>query len=131
MTVNNDPRQYPFVLDPGFVQLLNHVLEDTKDGVIFNFRDPTYSAETGGFHPVEICVDDKGVLQYVTDFSYAGMPPFVELGIELDWSFENGYFRQFDTMHELVVGQALFHLWAQNFIAYHGMGVYEVTVSPL
>jgi len=133
MTVNSDPSLYPFMLDPGFVQLLNRLLaeNDAGEGIIFNFRDPTYSAETGGFHPVEICIDDKGVLQYVTDFAYFGWPPFVELGIELDWSFESGYFRQFDDMHELVVGQGLFHLWAANFCSYYDMGVYQVSVTPL
>jgi hypothetical protein len=63
----------------------------------------------------------------VTDFAYFGMPPFVELGIELDWSFtEPRFFRQLDTMYELVVGQSLFYLWADNFCAYHEMGAYEV-----
>lgn len=45
MTLNNDPRQYPFVFEPAFVQLINTMLEervnDVPDGAVINFRDPT------------------------------------------------------------------------------------------
>ncbi len=79
MTINPNPKLYPFVLEPGFTQLINQLLSENDieadDGVVLNFRDPSYSAETGGYHPVEICVDGAGVLQYVTDFAYFGRPP--------------------------------------------------------
>ena len=129
MTVNSEPSLYPFMLEPDFVQLLNRLLaeNDTGEGVIFNFRDPTYSPETGGFHPVEICIDDKGVLQYVTDFAYFGR----ELEKELDFDFSMGLFQQFGRDHELVTGQGLFRLYTRNFCAYHKMGVYQVTATPL
>ena len=38
--------------------------------VVINFRDPDYSAESGGFHPVEmryIHKDDEWYFDYVTD----------------------------------------------------------------
>ena len=132
MKLNNDPKLYPFILAPSLVHLLDDLLEgQPEDALCINFRDPSYSAEEGGFHPVEIHVAENGVLETVTDFAYFGTPPFVELGIELDWSFvEPQYFRQFDSMYELVAGQSLFHLWAENFCAYHDMDVYEVEVTP-
>uniref|UniRef100_UPI001E3F12B7 DUF2787 family protein n=1 Tax=Escherichia coli TaxID=562 RepID=UPI001E3F12B7 len=43
--------------------------------VVINFRDPDYSAESGGFHPVEmrfIRQDNEWYFDYVTDFSYMG-----------------------------------------------------------
>ncbi|MEN1933506.1 DUF2787 family protein [Escherichia coli] len=43
--------------------------------MVINFRDPDYSAESGGFHPVEmrfIRQDNEWYFDYVTDFSYMG-----------------------------------------------------------
>jgi hypothetical protein len=40
-----------------------------------NFRDKDYSAAAGGFHPVEVRLEKRGigwVLVYITDFSYQG-----------------------------------------------------------
>ena len=34
--------------------LANQVLQKITEAVVINFRDPDYSAESGGFHPVEI-----------------------------------------------------------------------------
>ncbi|MCP4125398.1 MAG: DUF2787 domain-containing protein [Bacteroidetes bacterium] len=123
------------MLDPGFVQLLNKLLieisSDTNDGITFNFRDPTYSPETGGFHPVEISVNSKGILQYVTDFAYFGSPPMAELEKELDFDFSMNVFQQFGQNYDLIDGQGLFRLYTQNFCAYHEMGVYEVSVTSL
>ena len=135
MTINNDPKLYPFMLAPEFVQLLNQLLtdkaKDTQDGVIFNFRDPRYSPENGGFHPVEISISAEGVLQYVTDFAYCGVPPMAELVKELDFDFSLGIFQQFGREQEIAVSQGLFALYARNFCAYHDMGVYEVSITPL
>ncbi len=135
MKIDNDPHKYPFVLEPGFVRLLNQLLDDkTKDiseGITFNFRDPTYSPENGGFHPVEIAISAEGVLQYVTDFAYFSIPPMAELEKELDFDFSLGVFQQFGQDHDILDGQGLFRLYTQNFCAYYEMGVYEVTVTAL
>ena len=131
MKIDNNPKQYPFILAPDFVRLLDDLLGDRpNESLCINFRDPDYSYESGGFHPVEIHVNSKGILETVTDFAYFGAPPYEELGIELDWQFiEPQYFRQFDSIYEVVTGKSLFHLWAENFVAYHDMGVYQVEVS--
>jgi hypothetical protein len=120
-------------LDSQFVQLINDILlkspGDVSNGVILNFRDPTYSAEKGGFHPVELSLSPSGDLLYLTGFAYFGVPPFVELGIELDWNFEQDSFRQFDSFYDLECGRALLGLYTKNFVAYHKGGRYETEVT--
>ena len=53
----------------------------------FNFRNPGYSAEQGGVHPVEIRLIrglDGWLFDYVTDFSYQGLGRDAELCKELN-----------------------------------------------
>jgi hypothetical protein len=56
MTVN--PFTSITTLPLEFVALLDTFLKDTtinsSELLALNFRDPTYSAENGGYHPVEI-----------------------------------------------------------------------------
>ena len=123
------------LLPPEFVRIINGVIQSSSEtangnGVIINFRDPTYSADSGGYHPVELSLSPSGDLQYLTDFAYFGMPPFTELGIELDWNFEQDSFRQFDCFYALECGRGLLGLYTKNFTAYYLSGVYEVEVSP-
>ncbi len=135
MTIQINPFTKITLLAPDFVQLLNTVLRessaDTSNGVILNFRDPNYSAETGGYHPVEISIDPEGNLQYVTDFSYVGVLPFAELEKELDWDFTCDRFSSFGRDFDLECGRALLGLYTRNFCAYFESGVYEVTVTPI
>ena len=124
------------MLPPEFVQVINVVVQSSPEaangsGIIIIFRDPSYSAENGGDHPVEIHVDSKGNLLSITDSAYFGCPPMVELGVELDWSFEHDYFRQFDSMHDLECGRSLLGLYTRNFAAYYNSGVYQVEVTTL
>ncbi|WP_330130788.1 DUF2787 family protein [Shewanella xiamenensis] len=45
--------------------------------VTLNYRDPDYSYESGGYHPVEINLYRQGdcwYLNYFTDFAYCGGP---------------------------------------------------------
>ena len=102
---------------------------DTRDGVILNFRDPDYSSETGGFHPVEIAVCVDGKIHYITDFSYVGMPPFAELVKELDFDFELKLFFQHGYEYQINQAAEIYQLWEQNFCSYYEMGVYQVTVG--
>jgi hypothetical protein len=135
MPITVNPHTRITMLDPGFVSTINNLLKDTtleaSEVVALNFRDPTYSAENGGYHPVEIHVDSTGDILSITDFAYFGMPPMVELGIELDWSFEQSSFRQFDSMYDLECGRCLLGLYTRNFTAYYDSGVYRVEVTPL
>ena len=135
MPIEINPQTRITMLAPAFVSLLNDQLKDTSLGdsemIALNFRDPGYNADSGGFHPVEIHVDSKGDVLSITDFAYFGMPPMVELGIELDWSFEHDYFRQFDSMYDLECGRGLLGLYTKNFVAYYSGGCFEVEVTTL
>jgi hypothetical protein len=57
------------------------------DGLILNFRDDSYSMQSGGYHPVEISINGDGIIRYITDFSYAGDG---ELYKEQDFDFSIG-----------------------------------------
>ena len=135
MPITVNPQTRITMLDPEFVTIMNNQLRDTSlDGseiIALNFRDPTYSATDGGYHPVEIHVDSKGDVLCITDFAYFGRPPFVELGIELDWNFEQDSFRQFDSFYDLECGRGLLGLYTKNFVAYHKGGCYETEVTAL
>ncbi|WP_429219019.1 DUF2787 family protein [Aeromonas veronii] len=83
-------------------QAISSALEDFPDEIpdgttpaalILNYRDPDYSATTGGYHPVEIRLerwDDGWHLRYVTDFAYVGQGWCTELAKELDFDFSMG-----------------------------------------
>jgi hypothetical protein len=64
MLITVNPQTKITMLDPGFVSVVNDLLQDTSldasQIVALNFRDAAYSAENGGYHPVEIHVDSKG-----------------------------------------------------------------------
>ena len=104
---------------------------DLSSGVVINFRDPDYSAESGGYHPVEIAVRGDGTLLYITDFSFAGRPPFVELEKELDFDFGCERFQHFGHEYPIRQGLDMYKLWQQNFVSYYEMGVYTVEVGAL
>jgi hypothetical protein len=135
MPLQINPQTRITMFDSDFVSVVNDLLKDTSlngSGIVaLNFRDPAYSATNGGYHPVEIHVDSKGEVLSITDFAFFGCPPMVELGIELDWSFEQGSFRQFDSFYEIEAGRGLLNLFTKNFTAYYRSGVYQVEVTTL
>lgn len=98
----------------------------------FNFRDPNYTADKGGYHPVELRLEKHNELWqfiYITDFSYQG-GPYPELVKEIDVCFESkqvyslygGLLNQRDAM-ELV------KLFIANFVAYHEMNAYNTKIG--
>jgi len=104
---------------------------DEDSGVLINFRDPDYSAESGGYHPVEIALNHEGAILYITDFSYVGSPPFHELAKELDFDLYCGLFQQMGIEHPIVVGRELYTIWEENFCHYYHEGVYQMEVSSI
>lgn len=128
-----DNKAFPFPLSAAFVGILENEIAKTgiQEGsrVIINFRDPSYSSETGGFHPVEISVSSRGRIEYVTDFAFVGIDPFAELAKEIDYDVSLGLFQHFGREFPLHAGKELFSLWQENFVSYHQMGVYSVTVE--
>jgi len=101
------------------------------DTVILNFRDPRYSSEDGGFHPVEISLTATGDLQYITDFSYVGAGEMSELEKELDFDFSLALFQQYGHDYVITEGAELFKIWQENFCSYYQSGMYEVEITTL
>ncbi|MEZ9753408.1 DUF2787 domain-containing protein [Vibrio splendidus] len=95
-----------------------------------NFRDTSYSAEAGGYHPVEIMIrneDDKWRFCYITDFAYSG-GAYPELAIELDFNIESNIFRQMflapcALAHREV--KSFYRTWEGNFLEYLSDGVFD------
>ena len=99
----------------------------------FNFRSPTYSAEQGGVHPVEIRLIrglDGWLFDYVTDFSYQGLGQDAELCKELDFNFldDEHYLQGWGPLPS-VEARELFAMWQSNFISYAQLGYFTVTAS--
>lgn len=136
MTIHQSGLRLPIA--QAFSQLLLHELDNsdvdlsTVQAVTLNFRDPLYSAESGGFHPVEIRLfrqDEQWQFDYVTDFSFMGNY-YPELEKELDICWSQGY------VYHVMMGDvdeeeggALFELWQRNFIQYHKMKCYKVSIQ--
>lgn len=104
---------------------------DGKSGINIRFKDPKYSSESGGYHPVEVAISDGGEILYITDFAYVGTAPFVELAKELDFDFGYEVFQQFGVDYALKDASEIFTLWQRNFICYYKMGVYTVYLENL
>ncbi len=128
--------QHPVLpLIPALITLLETEIAKTQlssgSGLVLNFRDPDYSAESGGFHPVEMALDPSGCPLYITDFAYFGDGYFAELAKELDFDFSYGLFQQFGQEYPIHAGAELFQLWQENFVSYYQAGVFQVSVSAL
>ena len=124
---------------PALLALLSQEAERTDldlgrcTQLTFNFRNPGYSAEQGGVHPVEIRLVrglDDWLVDYVTDFRYQGLGQDAELCKELDFNFldDEHYLQGWGPMQRAEAHE-LFTLWQTNFIAYCRMGCFTVTVS--
>jgi len=94
-----------------------------------SFRDTSYSAERGGYHPVEILINAAGEIQYITDFSYVGQGGYAELVKELDFDFSLGLFQHMGRDYPIEQGAELFQTFQSNFVDYYKSGVFEVEVS--
>ncbi|MCP4339134.1 MAG: DUF2787 domain-containing protein [Desulfobulbaceae bacterium] len=131
--MNIEKAGYPLTVRSAFITILEKELGQVNvvsRGAILSFKDPDYSADKGGYHPVEIAISSDHRILYITDFSYVGTPPFIELAKELDFDFSLQLFQQMGRDYPLHMGRELFHHWQQNFCAYYDMGVYQVTVEP-
>jgi hypothetical protein len=123
----------PWPIDPRLRNLLQHEINaagiNGNGGAVLNFRDPEYDHATGGYHPVEIAIDENGAIQYITDFALYGCAPHVELAKEIDFDFSMKVFQHFSREFPIRQGRELFDLWQENFISYYQSNVYRVDVS--
>ena len=97
-----------------------------------NFRDKDYSAAAGGFHPVEVRLEKRGIgweLVYITDFSYQGQSDS-ELVKEIDVCFviKRVYHMLVGWLSERE-GKELLTLFVTNFVEYYNTGCYQVTIT--
>ena len=133
--MNIQQNDYPVAISKQLVAILDKEIAashvDTAEGVILNFRDPDYSAESGGYHPVEICVDALGRIQHITDFAYYGQGPYAELDKELDFDFSCSRFQQMGREYPIKQGASLFKIWQANFCSYYRCQVFQITVQPM
>ncbi|AIL69752.1 hypothetical protein VV93_v1c06560 [Vibrio vulnificus] len=115
----------------------SHKLASSTQSLVINFRDSTYSAESGGYHPVEIRLVKTGeqwVFDYITDFSYVGYP-YPELVKEVDFDFSSGlanFLYQFEESINDERVHEFYSMWESNFLSYVEMDAFdeiEVTVD--
>ena len=103
------------------------------DAITLNFRDPDYSAEAGGYHPVEIRLtyqQGQWHLNYITDFSYVGSGWDTELAKDMDFDFGLGVcMTRFMPDSPLADAAELYQLFETNFIAYYQMDAYKVDTT--
>lgn len=107
------------------------------NAITFNYRDIDYSASNGGYHPVEIRTEkvatdrlvDYWQVVYITDFSYQGFPN-PELVKEIDVCFvTNQVYSLYGGDLNIYQGRDLLKVFISNFIEYHKMGTYKVSVT--
>ncbi len=101
--------------------------------VVFNFRDPNYSPELGGYHPVEIGLSRHKAgfeFDYLTDFSYVGTGWATELAKEIDFDIHSDLCEvRYGKSVALVKAKDLFSLFQENFFAYYQMCVFSVQIT--
>lgn len=105
------------------------------DNAILHFRDPHYSAESGGWHPIEIRVyrtshDAGWSLDYLTDFSWQGSA-WPELAKEFDVCWSQGYVWHclFGDLLDNRERRDFWTLWQNNFVHYCQMDVFTVSMT--
>lgn len=100
--------------------------------VTINFRDPDYSPEAGGFHPVEVRLEKQATswqLVYITDFSYQGRhTPELIKEIDVCFSIKQVYHFLAGWLNARE-GKELIALFISNFVDYYNTGCYQVTVT--
>ena len=92
-----------------------------NEAVVLNFRDPDYSADDDGYHPVEIRLENDGDgwrFCYITDFCYVGSGYMAELAKGLDFDFSAGVFQNLFGTYPIEQAIEMFQVWESNFVYY-------------
>jgi len=114
--------------------LLKNLPPIVSNGVTINFRDPSYSADAGGFHPVEIRLEYSQATSmwqvcYITDFAYQGRY-YPELEKDIDFNFADGSgYQAYVGFHTLSHFSGLYRLWEANFRSYVVDDIYQITIN--
>ncbi len=106
---------------------------ENENGVTINFRDPNYSADDGGYHPVEIRLENEGDgwrFCYITDFCYVGSGYMTELAKDLDFDFNAGLFQNLLGVYPIEQATEVYMLWEVNFKCYaNDLKVFNVMIT--
>jgi hypothetical protein len=127
---------YPLPVSDQLVLILAHEIEqhsevDMASGCIIHFQDPGFSAESAGYHPVEIGLNELGHIQYIRNFAYMDDGHQDELVKELDFDFAYGLFQHRGREYPMSLCAELFTIWQSNFCAYYLYNVFNVTVQAI
>ncbi len=141
MKLTFDRKGDPLPVSQRLLQILDKVAD--KSGKItasttaltFNFWDKSYSAETGGWHPVEIRISKENDLwdfEYITSFSYQGWH-YPELEKDTDFDFSCGLARVLNGT-ELPIGHPAiveyYPIWEIAFVDAFDLGAFdEIEIS--
>ncbi|WP_192888791.1 DUF2787 domain-containing protein [Vibrio bathopelagicus] len=106
------------------------------ESLTINFRDVSYSADAGGYHPVEIMLlkeqESQYQIQYLTDFAYMSNV-YPELERNVDFDIANGQTFIASMGWQSCDDKSIvefYSLWESNFLAYLQMGAYdEIKIS--
>ena len=103
------------------------------NSITFNFRSPDYSAEHGGYYPVEISIerrDNTWQLSYITDFAYVGSGYFTELAKNTDFDFTHDEFQSVFGVTRLSDAAEFYLIWEANFLEYAvNFEVFELSIT--
>lgn len=128
LKIVNRPTGYAISKD--FETILNSLVKENVDYII-NLWSSSYSAETGGYRPVEVMIRDSQVI-YMTDFTYIGSGPYAELVKGMDWDFSARECGQTGMYFDLEEAVELWGLYQSNFVDYFKAGKFDdVTVNLL
>jgi hypothetical protein len=110
-------------MSPTFTLYIADLLEpyENEKAVTINFRDPNYSADDGGYHPVEIRLENEGDgwrFCYITDFVFVGSGYMAELAKDLDFDFQAGIFQNLFGTYPIEKAIEICQIWESNFVYY-------------
>jgi hypothetical protein len=135
MTIRIKQEDLPVPMSPMFTLYIADLLapHENEKAVTINFRDPNYSADDGGYHPVEIRLeneDDCWRFCYITDFCFVGGGHCAELAKDLDFDFDAGVFQNLFGTYPIEQAIEMFKIWETNFVYYAMVQkVFTITIT--
>ena len=137
MSLSFDKDNLPLPVSDELLAMLCHEAKQAAIGtecvtvMTLRFEDPGYSPERGGFHPVHIRLVrglNDWLVDSVTDFCF--QEPDSPLSKELDFNLLDGeYFMRGWGWLNPKEACDVFALWQRNFLFYHLMHCFNVTID--
>lgn len=114
--------------------LIDHIntkATDSSTAITLNFRDTSYSADAGGFHPVEIAMqkdsEQRWSILYITDFAYMGNAyPELERSVDFDIGNNMAFFTGVGWQAIDAYGvNDFYQIWESNFLSYLELDAFD------